>query len=189
MIWASKFVNGKDQVRQMRLRTAILAAAAVGAGLTSCSASQPTVASPARTSSPQPSSHVGIDPEQSTLRGVVPAYKPSTVELAGDGTYQLKNMKWQVWSISEGIGTGTAGIDDCSPSCANGHWYYVPGNGRQFSANRFMIARLTRMGRPWPVSGIGGPVRTYLPIGAADSIVRAKQPSQTMGFRWRDYLG
>jgi hypothetical protein len=110
----------------VRHRAAILAAAVVGAGLTGCSASQPTVASPARTSSPQSSSHVGIDPEQSPLSGAVPAYKPSTVELAGDGTYQLENMKWQVWSISEAIGTGTAGIDNCSPSCANGHWYHVP---------------------------------------------------------------
>jgi hypothetical protein len=35
-------------------------------------------------------------------------------------------MTWQVWSSSQAIGTGTARIDDCNPSCAGGSWYSAP---------------------------------------------------------------
>lgn len=77
--------------------------------------------------SPQAGSYqVWIDPTQAPLSEATPAYKPVNVELAGDGTYELANMTWQVWSGSEAIGTGTARIDDCSPSCAGGRWYGVP---------------------------------------------------------------
>ena len=55
-----------------------------------------------------------------------PAYQPTSVWLSGDSTYQLEQMTWQVWSSSEAIGTGTAGINDCRPNCAGGHWYRVP---------------------------------------------------------------
>ena len=69
---------------------------------------------------------VWIDPTQAPLSEATPAYKPANVELAGDGTYELRNMTWQVWSSSQAIGTGTAHIDDCNPSCAGGRWYSAP---------------------------------------------------------------
>lgn len=69
---------------------------------------------------------VWIDPTQAPLSEATPAYKPANVELAGDGTYELQNMTWQVWSGSQAIGTGTARIDDCNPSCAGGSWYSAP---------------------------------------------------------------
>jgi hypothetical protein len=71
---------------------------------------------------------VYIDQYQSPLTEPAPLFKPTKVELAGDGTYELENMTWQTWSSTEAVGTGTAGIDDCNPSCAGGHWYYVPVN-------------------------------------------------------------
>ena len=69
---------------------------------------------------------VYIDQYQSPLSEPAPVFKPANVELAGDGTYKLENMTWQTWSSTQAAGTGTAGIDDCNPSCAGGHWYYVP---------------------------------------------------------------
>ena len=86
-----------------------------------------TVTPPA-TASPQPSSsyQVWIDPTQALLSAATPAYKPVNVELAGDGTYELQNMTWQVWNSSEAIGTGTAHIDDCSQTCAGGSFHDVP---------------------------------------------------------------
>jgi len=69
---------------------------------------------------------VYIDQYQSPLTEPAPMFEPANVELAGDGTYKLENMTWQTWSSTQAVGTGTAGIDDCNPSCAGGHWYYVP---------------------------------------------------------------
>lgn len=69
---------------------------------------------------------VWIDPYSDPLSEATPTYKPTTVELAGDGTYELQNMTWQVWNSSEAIGTGTARIDDCTPSCAGGGEHEVP---------------------------------------------------------------
>jgi hypothetical protein len=68
---------------------------------------------------------VWIDPTQDLLSEATPTYKPVNVELAGDGTYELRNMTWQVWNSSEAIGTGTAFIDDCNPSCATGGWHHA----------------------------------------------------------------
>jgi hypothetical protein len=53
-------------------------------------------------------------------------YRPATAELAGDGTYELTNMTWSVWSATRAVGNGTALIDDCNPDCAGGHFYHVP---------------------------------------------------------------
>ncbi|MGH3189393.1 MAG: hypothetical protein ACRDPY_18260 [Streptosporangiaceae bacterium] len=69
---------------------------------------------------------VYIDQYQSPLTEPAPVFKPVKVDLAGDGTYLLEDMTWQTWSDTEAAGTGTAAIDDCNPSCAGGHWYYVP---------------------------------------------------------------
>jgi hypothetical protein len=81
---------------------------------------------PPNAASMQPTAQVWIDPTQAPLSGATPAFKPVNVELAGDGTYELQNMTWQTWSGTEAIGTGTAHINDCSSTCAGGHWYDVP---------------------------------------------------------------
>ena len=66
---------------------------------------------------------VWIDPDQDLLSEANPTYRPMSVELAGDGTYELRNMTWQRWNSSEAVGTGMAYIDDCNPSCAVGGWH------------------------------------------------------------------
>jgi len=79
------------------------------------------------TKSQGPGSHqVWIDPASNPFNETTPVYKPMTVDLAGDGTYELRNMTWHVWNSYEAIGTGIAYIDDCNPYCANGGWHKVP---------------------------------------------------------------
>jgi hypothetical protein len=60
-----------------------------------------------------------------------PLYKPScppdaSCSLSGDSTYIIQDMTWSVWSSTEAVGSGTAVLDDCNPSCADGHIYHVP---------------------------------------------------------------
>lgn len=55
-----------------------------------------------------------------------PRYRPRSVVLAGDGSYELTKMTWSTWSATAARGTGTALIDDCNPSCASGRFYHVP---------------------------------------------------------------
>jgi hypothetical protein len=68
---------------------------------------------------------VWIDQGQAPLSDATPTYKPVDVSLSGDSSYSLQNMTWSVWSGTEAVGTGTAGIEDCT-SCAFGHGYQVP---------------------------------------------------------------
>jgi hypothetical protein len=56
----------------------------------------------------------------------LPRYKPGSVALAGDGSYELTNMVWSTWSSTVAKGTGAATIDDCNPSCAGGRLYRIP---------------------------------------------------------------
>jgi hypothetical protein len=60
-----------------------------------------------------------------------PLFKPSCpppadCSLSGDSTYIIQDMTWSVWSSTEAVGSGTAVLDDCNPSCADGHIYHVP---------------------------------------------------------------
>jgi hypothetical protein len=69
---------------------------------------------------------VYIDQDQSPLAEPEAVFRPTSVQIAGDGTYNLEHMTWQTWTGTQAVGTGTAEIDDCNPACANGKWYYVP---------------------------------------------------------------
>lgn len=53
-------------------------------------------------------------------------YRPVTAQISGDATYFLSNMTWSAWTATTAVGTGTALLDDCNPSCAAGHIYHVP---------------------------------------------------------------
>lgn len=45
--------------------------------------------------------------------------------VSGDGTTQLSDMTWTTWNVTTAVGTGTEKIDDCKPTCVNGHGYSV----------------------------------------------------------------
>lgn len=53
-------------------------------------------------------------------------YRPATAQVSGDGTYVLSGMTWSDWTAATAAGRGTALLDDCSPSCAQGRIYRVP---------------------------------------------------------------
>jgi len=36
-------------------------------------------------------------------------------------------LRWASWTETQAVGTGTLWYNDCSPSCASGHYHYVPG--------------------------------------------------------------
>ena len=99
-----------------------------------------------------------------------PRYRPRSVVLAGDGSYELTNMTWSTWSATTARGTGTALIDDCKPSCASGRFYHVPVVGtftRPVKACKAVVGATTatiryfwsRANLTYP-SGLPAPVRT-----------------------------
>lgn len=53
-------------------------------------------------------------------------YRPATAQVSGDGTYILSGMTWSAWTATTAVGSGTALLNDCNPSCAAGHFYHVP---------------------------------------------------------------
>jgi hypothetical protein len=102
------------------------------------------------------------------------AYRPAAVGLAGDGTFFLSAMMWSAWTSAEAVGTGTALIDDCDPSCAAGHVYHVPVtatftrpvkycratyNGPQTVPHYFWsrVSFIFPAGLPAPVEGVANP--------------------------------
>jgi hypothetical protein len=51
---------------------------------------------------------------------------PYGCQLSGDSTVYLSGMTWSAWTTSTAVGTGTAKLNSCTPSCANGKVYPVP---------------------------------------------------------------
>jgi hypothetical protein len=46
--------------------------------------------------------------------------------LSGDATAYLSDTTWSSWTTSAATGKGTLGLNDCTPSCAAGHFVLVP---------------------------------------------------------------
>ena len=56
-----------------------------------------------------------------------PQVKPTEIVLAcADGNASVDGIRWTGWGSSFTAGRGTAGINDCSPSCVAGHVHYFP---------------------------------------------------------------
>jgi hypothetical protein len=45
-------------------------------------------------------------------------YRPSTTLFDASGAHLLTNFTWQVWNSAGAIGTGTAEVQTCNPTCA-----------------------------------------------------------------------
>jgi len=61
-------------------------------------------------------SHVRFAADCQTLK-----YKPKTVSLAcGDGNGVVTGARWSAWGSRSAAGRGTARLNSCSPSCAQG---------------------------------------------------------------------
>ena len=48
-------------------------------------------------------------------------YKPTTVYvLCGDGNFRVTHLRWKSWTQTSATGRGTAKVNNCTPSCAEG---------------------------------------------------------------------
>lgn len=51
-------------------------------------------------------------------------YRPRHVQLAcGDGNFSLERMRWRNWNRGVANGSGYAQANDCTPTCAGGHFH------------------------------------------------------------------
>lgn len=54
-------------------------------------------------------------------------YRPASIGIAcGDGGVLLRKLKWSTWTSAHATGEGQYAINDCSPSCVNGHFRSYP---------------------------------------------------------------
>lgn len=48
-------------------------------------------------------------------------YKPTTVYvLCGDGNFRVVHLRWRSWTRTSATGRGTAKVNNCKPTCADG---------------------------------------------------------------------
>jgi hypothetical protein len=52
----------------------------------------------------------------------VRAYRPRRLNASVDGSLYVTGMRWTTWTARTAVGTGTAHVNDCRPSCAAGHY-------------------------------------------------------------------
>jgi hypothetical protein len=50
------------------------------------------------------------------------AYKPRRLNPSVDGSLFVQHMRWTTWDARKAVGTGVAHVNDCRPSCAEGHY-------------------------------------------------------------------
>jgi N-acetylmuramoyl-L-alanine amidase len=50
------------------------------------------------------------------------AYRAKVLQISGDGAILIKPAKWASWTSKVAKGHGTLRVDNCSPSCAQGHY-------------------------------------------------------------------
>ncbi|HKN92684.1 MAG TPA: hypothetical protein VJU60_00005, partial [Thermoleophilaceae bacterium] len=55
------------------------------------------------------------------------AVKPHQIIITcADANFVLTALKWSHWARKSAAGTGSAKINDCKPSCAEGHFHKYP---------------------------------------------------------------
>jgi flagellar hook capping protein FlgD len=66
-----------------------------------------------------------------------PRYKPASLKphLAGGcARFSLRKIHWKTWTSASAAGTGSLRYNDCTPSCARGHYRSRPGTRLKLSA-------------------------------------------------------
>ena len=51
--------------------------------------------------------------------------RPSVIQFSGDDGDVVTGIQWSSWGRQRATGRGTVGLDDCTPSCAEGTTRYV----------------------------------------------------------------
>ena len=51
-----------------------------------------------------------------------PQVRPTSFDVACDGSFELGHLSWTSWNISMATATGVEYVDNCTPNCASGTW-------------------------------------------------------------------
>jgi hypothetical protein len=52
--------------------------------------------------------------------------EPTDMSSTADGSRTVSGISWSGWGSATATGTGTMGVDNCDPTCANGTYSYYP---------------------------------------------------------------
>ena len=52
--------------------------------------------------------------------------EPTQMSASADGNRTVRGITWSGWGSATATGTGTMGINNCDPNCANGTYTYYP---------------------------------------------------------------
>jgi hypothetical protein len=70
-----------------------------------------------------------------------PTYRPSRIELGCPGSkFYVDHLRWSNWTGKGATGHGTAHVNDCTPTCAAGHFHSYPGVIVRLGSFRFCPA-------------------------------------------------
>jgi hypothetical protein len=88
------------------------------------------------------------------------AYRPKTLQVAGEGSFAVQKMHWSFWGSRSARGRGIGAQDDCEPDCATGTFHRAPARVRLWRPRRKCGHEVwTRMTLIWlhgPPSGLPG---------------------------------
>jgi hypothetical protein len=88
------------------------------------------------------------------------AYRPKTLQVAGEGSFVVQKMHWSFWGGRSARGRGIGAQDDCEPDCATGTFHRAPAKVRLWRPRRKCGHEVwTRMTLIWlngPPSGLPG---------------------------------
>jgi hypothetical protein len=105
-------------LRTIAAVTTTVAALAVGLGLSSAASAAPT--------HPAATAQAAKTPRYVALNcSFKPVVEPSTYVIAcADYGIYLQGLHWTSWTAKEASGYGTFWENDCTPSCADGHFHH-----------------------------------------------------------------
>lgn len=88
------------------------------------------------------------------------AFRPHTLEVAGEGSFIVQRMRWSTWASRLARGRGIGAQDDCEPDCATGTFHRAPARIRLWRPRQRCGHRIwTRMTLTWahgPPRGLPG---------------------------------
>ena len=88
------------------------------------------------------------------------AYKPDVLQVAGEGSFYVGKMHWNIWTNRVARGRGIGAQDDCDPACADGTFHRAPARIKLWRPRRRCGHEIwTRMTLTWshgPPTGIPG---------------------------------
>ena len=59
------------------------------------------------------------------MAGTFDGTRPSVIQFSGDDGDVVTGIQWSSWGHQRATGRGTVGLNDCTPSCAEGTTRYV----------------------------------------------------------------